>query len=144
MTTKRKPSTGFWIIAVIALLWNIMGVMAYLGQVYITDDVLNTMTTEQQELFTNTPAWSTGVFAVAVFGAFLASLLLLLRKKWASPLFLISLLAVLINMGYSLFATNHAEVYGVVQGIVMPLIIVVIAIFLYMYSKKAAANGLIY
>ena len=120
-----------------------MGVMAYLGQVYITDEVLNAMTPEQQELFANTPAWSTGVFAVAVFGALLASLLLLLRKKWATPLFLISLLAVLINTGYSFLATNQAEVYGTVQGIVLPLIIVVIAVFLYMYSKKTAANGLI-
>ena len=143
MTTKNKPSVGFWIIAIIALLWNIMGVMAYLGQVYITNDVLNTMTAEQQELLANTPSWSTGVFAVAVFGALLGSLLLLFRKKWATSFFLVSLIGVLINMGYSLFATNQIEVYGTVQGIVMPLIIIVIAIFLYMYSKKAATNGLI-
>ncbi len=141
MTTSKKSNTGFWIIAVIALIWNIMGVLAYLGQVYITDEVLNTMTPEQQELLANTPAWSTGVFAISVFGALLGSLLLLMRRKWATPLFLISLLAVLINMGYSFFATNQVEVYGSVQGIVMPLIIIVIAIFLYLYSKSAAAKG---
>ena len=143
MTTKNKPSIGFWIIAVIALFWNIMGVIAYLGQVYITDEVLNTMTPEQQELFANTPSWIIGVFAVAVFSGLLACLLLLLRKKWAIPLFLISLLTVLIQTGYGFFATNQAEAYGTVQGIVMPLLILVIAIFLYMYSKKAATNGLI-
>jgi hypothetical protein len=143
MTTTNKPSVGFWIIAVIALLWNSLGVIAYLGQVYITDEALNIMTPEQQELLANTPAWITGVFAVGVFGGLLASILLLLRKKWAVPLFLISLLAVLINTCYSFFATNQAEVYGTLQGIVMPLIIALIAIFLYMYSKKTAANGLI-
>ena len=67
----------------------------------------------------------------------------LLRKKWATPLFLISLLAVLINNSYSFFATNSAEIYGTLNGIIMPLIIVAISIFLYMYSKKVAANGLI-
>ncbi len=141
MTTKNKPSVGYWIIAIVALLWNIMRVLAYLGQVYMTEEVKNAMTPEQQELLANTPAWSTGLFAIAVFGALIGSLLLLLRKKWATPLFLISLLAVLIYMGYSFIATNQAEVYGTVQGIVMPLIITAIAVFLYMYSKKAAANG---
>ncbi len=141
MTSTNKPNVGFWIIAVIALAWNIMGVMAYLGQVYITDEVKNAMTIEQQELLANTPAWSTALFAISVFGGLLGSLLLLIRKKWATPIFLISLLAVLIGMGYSLFATNHAEVYGTVDGIVMPIIIIIIAFFLYMYSKKSAVKG---
>ena len=36
---NNKPTTTFWIIGVIALLWNIMGVLAYLGQAYMTDEV---------------------------------------------------------------------------------------------------------
>lgn len=33
-STRTKPPIWFWIISVIALIWNLMGVMAYLGQAY--------------------------------------------------------------------------------------------------------------
>lgn len=38
MTSTNKPSVVFWIIAVIAFIWNGMGVIAYLAQAYITDE----------------------------------------------------------------------------------------------------------
>lgn len=141
MTSTNKPTVSYWIIAVIALIWNIMRVMSYLGQVYMTDDMMASMTPEQQELLANTPAWSTGLFAVAVFAGLLGSFLLLMRKKLATPVFLISLIAVLINMGYSFFATNQSEVFGKMHGIVMPIMIIIIAVFLYMYSKKSGENS---
>ena len=141
MTSTNKPTVSYWIIAVIALIWYIMGVMSYLRQVYMTDDMMASMTPEQQELLANTPAWSTGLFAVAVFAGLLGSFLLLMRKKLATPVFLISLIAVLINMGYSFFATNQSEVFGKMHGIVMPIIVIVIAVFLYMYSKKSGENS---
>lgn len=141
MTSTNKPTVSYWIIAVIALIWYIMGVMSYLGQVYMTDDMMASMTPEQQELLANTPAWSTGLFAVAVFAGLLGSFLLLMRKKLATPVFLISLIAVLINMGYSFFATNQTEVFGTIDGIVMPIIVIIIAVFLYMYSKKSGEKS---
>ena len=141
MTSTNKPTVSYWIIAVIALIWYIMGVMSYLGQVYMTDDMMASMTPEQQELLANTPAWSTGLFAIAVFAGLLGSFLLLMRKKLATMVFLVSLIAVLINMGYSFFATNQTEVFGTIDGIVMPIIVIIIAVFLYIYSKKSGENS---
>lgn len=37
MTSTNRPKAAFWIIAVIALIQNLMGVMAYLGQAYMKD-----------------------------------------------------------------------------------------------------------
>ena len=34
MTSTNKPKAAFWIIAVVALIWNLMGVMAYLSQAF--------------------------------------------------------------------------------------------------------------
>ena len=143
MTTSNKPGAAFWIISIIALLWNIMGVSRYLMQAYKTESFRAEFTETQLALIDSTPAWLTGVFAIAVFAGLLGCLLLLLRKKLATPLFAISLLAVLVQMGYSWFGTNTIELFGTVNGIVMPLIVIVIALFLYMYSKKAAKKGLI-
>ena len=133
-TSKVKPPVWFWIVSVIALLWNIMGVDQYLGQAYKTDRWLSSMTDEQLEMVSNFPAWLTGVFAVAVFAATIGSLGLLLRKKWAYPLFIISLIAVLIQMGYAL-AQGHFN------GIAMTISIIVFALFLVWFSKKSISEN---
>lgn len=142
MTTTNKPSVGYWIIAVIALIWNLMGVFAFFGQtVLLTDEAKELLTPEQVTLIEGTPSWITIVFAIAVFSGLLGCIMLLIKKKLATPLFLLSLIAVLIQNIYVWTATNAAEVYGTVQGYVMPMIVIIICIFLYLYSKSAAKKG---
>ncbi|MBV1922925.1 MAG: hypothetical protein KUG68_02735 [Flavobacteriaceae bacterium] len=140
MTTTNKPKVAFWIIAIIALIWNAMGVMAYIGQAYMTDDAKALLPEAQRELYENVPAWATAAFAIAVFGGLLGSLALIIKKKWAIPLFLLSLLGVLVQMVYNFFLSNNMDVYGP-GGYIMPIMVIIIAIFLYMYSKKAKTNG---
>ncbi|MDG1040937.1 MAG: hypothetical protein P8H13_08800 [Polaribacter sp.] len=80
--STNKPKALFWIIAVIALLWNAMGVAAYLFQAYITDEMIAQLPEEQQaEFLVVHPSWYTGLFALAVFGGVLGCILLLARKK---------------------------------------------------------------
>jgi hypothetical protein len=132
-----KPPVWFWIVSVLALLWNLMGVMAYLGQAYMTEDMKAEYTSEQLVLIESTPAWVTAAFAIAVWGGLLGCIALLLRKKWAKPVLMLSLIAVLIQMAYSFFMTNAAEVYGQVQGVVTPLIVIIIAVILVQFARIA-------
>ena len=88
MTSSNKPGIIFWIIAVIALIWNLMGVMAYRAQAYMTDEAKALLPEAEQAMYSDIPAWATAAFAFAVFGGFLGSLALLLRKKWATSLFI--------------------------------------------------------
>ena len=37
MTTTNKPTIGFWMIAVIAFIWNLMGAYMYIIQKYKTE-----------------------------------------------------------------------------------------------------------
>ena len=85
--TTSKPKAGYWIIAVIAFIWNIMGAMAYIRQAYMTDEVKDLLPEAERALYNNTPAWATAAFAFAVFGGLLGSLALLIRKKIANLLF---------------------------------------------------------
>jgi hypothetical protein len=89
----------------------------------------------------STPSWVTAAFAIAVWGGLLGSLALLLRKKWSKPVFLISLLAILGQMAYSIFMTNAAEIYGTLQGIVLPMLVIFIGILLYLLAGMAIRKG---
>jgi len=140
MTTTTKPKAAYWIIAVIAFIWNIMGVMAYLRQAYMTDEAKQLLPEAERALYDNIPAWVTAAFALAVFGGLLGSLSLLLRKKIANLLFTVSLIGIIAQMAYNFFISNSMEVYGP-GGMIMPIMILVLGIFLFMYSKSATTKG---
>lgn len=134
----KKPSALFWIIGVIALFWNAMGVFAYLQQAYLTSEDITNMTEAEQLYFNNLPAWVMGAFALAVFAGFIGCLLLLLRKKWATFLFILSLIAVTGQFIYNFFIQNYMPVSG--SNSIMPIIIVLIAIGLVWFSRYAEKN----
>ncbi|MCG7502298.1 hypothetical protein MHM83_10480 [Tenacibaculum sp. Mcav3-52] len=140
MTDSNKPTTLFWIIGVAALVWNGLGVMSYIGQAYMTDEVRAALPEAERALYENIPTWVTAAFAIAVFGGLIGSAFLLMRKKLARPMFLLSLIAIVVQMSYNLFMSRAAEVYGP-GSIVMPIMVIVIGVFLLMYSKKTIAKG---
>ncbi|HLT50021.1 MAG TPA: hypothetical protein VKZ90_06190 [Aequorivita sp.] len=141
MTTTPKPNTAFWIIAVLALLWNIIGVYMWLYEYFLmTDEIRDSLPPEQVEIMANAPAWNMYLYGLAVITGLLASLLLLMRKKSAVGVFMLSLIAVLVLQLYWMFAMDIVEKMGP-SSLIMPLIVIAIAIFEYFYSKGAAKNG---
>ncbi|MDO6675575.1 hypothetical protein MK851_05135 [Tenacibaculum sp. 1B UA] len=140
MTDSNKPTTLFWIIGVAALVWNGLGVMSYIGQAYMTDEVKAALPEAERALYENVPTWVTATFAIAVFAGLLGSTFLLMRKKLARPMFLISLIAIIIQMSYNLFMSRATEVYGP-GSVIMPIMVIVIGVFLLMYTKKTIAKG---
>lgn len=137
--STNKPTTTFWVISILALLWNIMGVVAYLGQAYMTDEILGALPEAEQAYYNNIPAWVTAAFAIAVFTGALGCLALVLRKKWAKSLFILSLLAVLVQFIFNFFMQDYMEVTG--TNSIQPIIVIAIAIFLIWYSKKSEEKG---
>lgn len=131
---KIKIPRWFWVVASMALLWNIMGVVSYLMEVYMDPVTFSRLPDAQQALIENRPAWATAAFALAVFGGTLGSIMLLLKMKWAREVFIISLLAVLVQMFHSFFMTNAFDIYGP-GAIAMPIMIVIIGIGLVWLSN---------
>jgi hypothetical protein len=135
--SNTKPPVWFWIVSILALLWNLMGVMSYLEQAYMTDEIKAQYTAEQLTLMEGIPAWVTAAFALAVWGGLLGCIALLFRKRWAKPLLMLSLIAILIQMAYSFFMTNAAEIYGLIPGIIIPLLVIIIGIALVQFARIA-------
>jgi len=138
--STRKPPIWFWIVSVIALIWNGMGVNAYLQQAYNTESFRAMYNEQQLEMVNNTPSWATAAFAIAVFGGLLGCLALLLRKKWAKPLLLVSLIGIVVQMIYNLFMSKAMEVYGP-GAIIMPIMVLIVGVFLVWFAKKGIAKG---
>jgi len=144
MTTTNKPKTLFWVIAVIALLWNLVGLFSWLAENFMmTDEIKAALPPEQLELMESAPSWGVIVYGIATIGGVLACIMLLMRKKLAIPLFLLSLLCIIIQMGYGIFFMKWGDVLSPLDAYVMPLIVIVIGVFLYLYSKKSASKRIL-
>lgn len=137
---SNKPPKSFYWIAGAAFLWDLMGVGAYLSTVMMSPDVMGAMSEAERALYENTPAWSTSMFAIAVHGGVLGTLLLLLRKALALPVLVISLAAVVINSAYTWFMTDAYAVLGAGQA-VFAAIILAIAAFLVWFANDAKSKG---
>ena len=134
-----KVPKWFMIVAAILLVWNLLGVMAYIMQVMMSPETLAALPQEQRQLYENTPAWATAAFAVAVnFGA-LGCVLLLLRKNLAGLFLQLSLAGVLVQMFHAFFLSKSFEVFGPGE-LVMPVMVIVIAIYLVLLAAKAKTN----
>lgn len=140
MTNSTKPTTAFWIIAIVALIWNLMGVMAYIDQAYIADETVAALPEAERALYENLPAWVTAAFAIAVFGGALGCILLLLRKKLAIKVFIASFIAIVVQMIYNLGISGAMDVYGPGAAI-MPVMVIAIGAFLIWYSKNVDKKG---
>ena len=144
MTTTNNPGKGLKIIGILGLLWNLIGVFFWMAENFMmTDEVKAALPPERLELMESAPSWGVIVYGIATIGGVLACIMLLMRKKLAVPLFLISLLCIIIQMGYGMFFMKWGNVLGPVDAYVMPLIVILIGILLYLYSKKAAGKGLL-
>ena len=140
MSSQSKPPIWYWVVSILALVWNLMGVYAYLNQAYASDDVLSEIANAAKDIVDPTPAWVTAAFAIAVFGGALGSVLLLLRKSLAATMFIVSLLGVIAQNTYYAFFSNQDMDAGP-GGLSMVIMVIAFAIGLVFFSKKAKSSG---
>lgn len=134
-----RPPAWFWIVAALGLLWEGFGVAQYLMHVGVLPNNME-MSEAERSLMQRSPMWVTGLFAIAVFSGALGALGLLLRQSWARLLLLLSLVAVILQFGGWLLATDAIAVIGPTVFI-MPAIIVAVAILLYWVANTGVRRG---
>lgn len=140
MLLDKNPPLSFWIFSGAALVWNLLGLVMYISTVTMQPEALAKMSAEHQAFYAGTPAWATAAFAIAVNAGVLGSLFLLLRKSWAVPMFVLSLVAV-IAQNVDAFVLRDAYSLGGINSVIIPALVFVVAVLLVFYSRATKANG---
>ena len=130
---NQQPKS-FYVIASIALIWNLIGVFQYLGMAYMSAETFNSLDEPMQRYINNEPAWVRAAFALAVFSASIASIALLMRKAWSHPVFVFSAVCVIGQNIYSFYIQKDLELTS--QNSIGSLFILGVALFLIFYSKR--------
>jgi len=142
MTQDIKTPIWFWIIGLFATLWNGMGVGAYAADIMMSANDFAKLTEAEQNLFANRPFWATAAFAVAVIAGFFGSVMLLLRRPIAVRLFLLSLIAVLIQFSSYFILDGYAD-YISKTGWWMPISIPVLAAAFLWFARWGEKAGIL-
>ena len=134
---QSEVPVWYWMAAALALLWEVFGCFMYVSQV--TADPAS-LPIDQRAMWEATPPWITGAYAVAVWVGLLGAALLLLRRKLAEPLLLVSLIAVVVQFGGVLLVPAIREVTPD-SAYTLPIVIFLVCYGIYMLSRLARKRG---
>ena len=137
MNQRTKTPVHLWIVAILAVLWDSIGAFDYIATQYRLESYMSQFSEAQLEYFYAFPAWMDAAWAVGVWGAFLGSLCLLLRKAWAVWLFGASIIGLAVSSLYNFVLSDGAAIMGEGAG-AFTAVIWVIALFLYFYARAMA------
>lgn len=137
--TGRTTSWLFWVVVVVAILWNGFGgydyTMSHLqGETYYRQ---SGMTEAQIAHMATYPSWMHAVWATGVWGSVAGSILLLLRMRWAFHAFAISFLGALGNLAYA--AMDGAK--G--ADLILPCVIAAACLFFVWYAWTMTKRGVL-
>jgi len=132
-----------WVVGIIALLWSAMGVYDYLMTETKNESYMSQFTPEQLEFFYGFPTWAVAAWAIAVWGGLLGTVMLLLRKRYATQIFLVSLIAMVVVTIQNYILSNGLEVMGGIGPVVFTVLIFVISVFLFLYARAMGQRGIL-
>jgi hypothetical protein len=138
---RQKPAGWFVAVAVLLVLWGLLGCVAFYMHVKFGPAIDPAATDWDRAYYAALPGWFTPVYAVAVGAGLLGAIALLLRSKLAQPLFLISLIAVIVQFGYVFLATDLLAHKGAATTVPFPSFIVAVAVFQIWLAQLARRRG---
>ncbi len=135
-----KTPVWFWILAVIATLWNFMGVFDYWMTQLSVEAYLASFTDAQREYFTSFPLWFVVIWTVAVHLAFIASLAMFARTRFMAPMFAACIVMFVVNATYQYAFTPALEMMGT-SGAIFAVVIFLSLIGLWWVGRIGVAKG---
>ncbi len=133
---ERTPTPWhLWVIGVLALLWSAGGALDYTATKLQVDEYMAQFTEEQLEYFYGFPVWMVAAWACGVWGGLFGSVMLLLRRAWALPLYGLSLIGLFVSSLYTLVLSDGMDIMGT-AGTWFTVAIWVITIGLYYYARR--------
>ena len=139
MNTSITTPRHLWAVGVVTLLWNGLGITSYLMTELGQLDALG-MSSSQIAYFDTFPAWATGFWALGVWGAFLGSILLLARSRFAIHSLVISIVGL---VGTTYFQRVAIDLPEDMNNPALDAAIWIITFFTLWYAIRMRAQGVL-
>lgn len=137
----NKPPTWYYVVAGILTFWALVGCYSYLAQVTMSAADLDALPPAQRDLIIGLPRWITAVYAIAVWSALAGATCLLLRRSFARAAYIVSLVAIVMQFGWTLTALPIIKTMGFAEAAGFPIFIAVVGAASVWFAGKALRQG---
>ena len=139
---RTRTPAHLWVVGILSLLWNAMGAWDYVATQFKIQSYMSHFSQEQLDFFYGLPKWAVAGWALGVWGAFVGSIALLLRKKWALWCFVVSVVGLVLTTLHNFGLSNGAEIMGT-GGVIFSVVIWIVALVLVVYAWRQSGNGVL-
>lgn len=139
MTDEAAPAetatapAWYWLVAVACLLFESAGAYLFANSLMLDPA---TLPLDQRAIFDATPQWMSIAWAIAIGAGFLGAIGLLLRRRFAEPLLLVSLIAVAVQFS-GLFLVRQLRELTPEDHLMVPVVILLLAYGFWQTAKLA-------
>ncbi len=139
-----KPSKLFWAVGAFLLLWGLVGVTMYVLEMTMSEaSYLETYGQSAADIRHSVPRWSVAGYAVGVWTGLLAAILLLMRRAWAVPAYLVSLLGALVGWSWYIIDPSAVAVMREQGGWIMMVVVFSLCAFSLWWAKRQKTRGIL-
>lgn len=130
----------YWVVSAVLLVWNLIGCGACYSQMRASPDKIAQLPEGQRAAWIAMPMTARIAYAVAVGSGLLGVIALLLRSLAAGPLFLASLIGIIVQFGWFFVVYKGAAKMGA-SSAAFPAFIGLVAIGQIAFACAAKAQG---
>jgi hypothetical protein len=145
---NRKPPLLFRVISIALLLWALGGASIYAAYFLETpDEFAGTAETAKNreayaEYVDNIPMWAISVGIIAAAARLLGAIGLFLRRAWALPFYVISLIFLILALYRAFFLANVARVMSAAH-IAVEFVFLFLSVFAIWFAHRSKSNGIL-
>lgn len=136
-TTNTRPDAWYWMLTAAALLFEGAGVFLFTNSLMLDPASLPL---DQRAIFEATPQWMTIAWAIAIGAGIIGAVGLLLRRRLAETMLLVSLVAVAVQFS-GLFLVKQLRELTPEDHLIVPVVILLLAYAVWQGAKLAKARG---
>jgi hypothetical protein len=136
---ERAPR-WFMIASVLALLWNLAGLLAFVSDATMGPEDVAKLSAAQQSMYAARPTWALAATGIATIGGTLGSLALVLAKRWGLPVLWASLLGLAGQDAALLSLPGGFNATGAVP-LMLQAFVLLVAVALVLIARKGIAKG---
>ena len=137
VTRAHGVPAWFWVAAGLVLLFEALGCFMYIAQVSADRA---TLPLDQRAMWDATPTWMVAAYAIAVWVGLIGAVLLLMRRKLAVSVLLVSLIAVVVQFS-GLFLVPQLRQTVPDTALAGPIAIIVICYAIFHLARLADKRG---
>ncbi len=147
-TTDNRPPVLFWVISIALLLWGFGGASIYIAYFIETPEefaeTAETAANRQAyaDYIANIPFWAIAVGIIAAVTRLLGAIGLLLRRAWALPLYIISLVFFVVALYRAFFLANVASIMSG-PHIAVELVFIALNVFAVWFAHENKSKGIL-